>query len=86
MMIIRIGVVLIASVLPALAQTNNTNNPALDKCLQAADQKYTDTWEALCERAGTKGRCVDFIGSPRDKEFSQLRVEEQTLCLKLYGK
>jgi hypothetical protein len=91
MTMIRIGTVLIAATiaggsLPALGQPNNGNNLALDNCLRAADQKYQGTWQVLCEKSGSKGHCVDFVGSPRDKEFSQLRIEEQTLCLKLYGK
>jgi hypothetical protein len=85
----RIGTILIAAAmggacLPALGQTNNTNNKALADCVQAADQKYKNTWEALCSQSGKAGHCVDFIGSPRDKEFSQLRIEEMTLCSKLY--
>jgi hypothetical protein len=69
---------------PAQGQTNN--NQALADCVQAANQKYKDTWEALCIKTGKQGHCIDFIGSPRDKEFSQLRVDEMTLCSKLYGK
>jgi hypothetical protein len=30
-------------------------------------------------------KCTEFIGSPRDREFSQLRIEEMTLCSRLYG-
>jgi hypothetical protein len=88
----RIGTVLIAAAitgvyLPALGQTNNNNNNrALADCVQAADQKYKDTWQALCTQTGRVGRCIEFIGSPRDKEFSQLRIEEMTLCSKLYSR
>jgi hypothetical protein len=71
--------------LPALGQPNN-NNQALADCVRAADQKYKDTWEAICIKVGKEGYCIEFIGSPRDKEFSQLRIEEMTLCSKLYGK
>jgi hypothetical protein len=90
-------VIAIAGVsLPALSQTNN--NQALADCVQAADQKYKDTWEAICAKLARdplfqqqhpgccKGYCTEFIGSPRDKEFSQLRIEEMTLCGKLYGR
>ena len=70
---------------PALAQTSE-NNRALAACVQAADQKYKDTWEALCTKLGKVGHCIEFIGSPRDKEFSQLRIEEMTLCSKLYSR
>jgi hypothetical protein len=85
----RIEVALIATAiavvsLPALGQTNN--NQTLAQCVQAADQKYKDTWEALCFKSGQSGHCIEFVGSPRDKEFSQLRIEEMTLCSKLYGK
>jgi hypothetical protein len=75
--------------LPTLSQTNNNNNNdnrALADCVGAADQKYKDTWEALCTQMGKVGHCIEFIGSPRDKEFSQLRIEEITLCSKLYGR
>jgi len=86
--------------LPTLGQTNKNNNQALADCVQAADQKYKDTWEAVCaglareaaaglslfQRPGCcKGYCTEFIGSPRDREFSQLRIEEMTLCSRLYG-
>ena len=86
----RIGTVLIAAAmagvsLPALGQTDN-NNRALADCVRAADQKYKDTWEALCTKLGKVGHCIEFIGSPRDKEFSQLRIEEMTLCSKLYNR
>lgn len=77
---------------PAMSQSNN--NQALADCVQAANQKYKDTWEAICTKVRKEGLspvsneryCVEFTGSPRDKEFSQLRVEEMTLCAKLYGK
>jgi hypothetical protein len=93
----RTGTVLIAAAilgtsLPASGQVNSTNssnsnginNRALADCVQAAEQKYKDTWETLCERTGRVGHCIEFVGSPRDKEFSQLRIEEMTLCSKLY--
>ena len=85
----KIGTVLIATAmagvsLPALGQTNNSNQPLTD-CVRAADQKYKDTWAALCAKVGKVGYCTDFIGSPRDKEFSQLRIDEMTLCSKLYS-
>jgi hypothetical protein len=87
----RIGTVLIAAAiagvsLPALGQTNNDNNRALADCVRAADQKYQDTWQSLCIRTGRVGHCAEFIGSPRDQEFSQLRIQEMTLCSKLYGR
>lgn len=64
--------------------TSNANNTALATCVQAADQKYKDTWDALCGQMGKVRHCVEFMGSPRDREFSQLRLEEMTLCSKLY--
>ena len=67
--------------LPALGQANDK---ALADCVQAADQKYKETWDALCVKGGKGEQCIEFIGSPRDKEFSQLRIEEKTLCSKLY--
>jgi hypothetical protein len=70
---------------PALAQTSE-NNRALAACVQAADQKYKDTWDALCANTGRVAHCREFIGSPKDKEFSQLRIEEMTLCGKLYSR
>jgi hypothetical protein len=82
----RIGAVLIALAAvaqPALGQSNNINK-ALADCVGAADQKYKDTWEALCGQMGKVGNCIEFIGSPRDVQFSQLRNEEKTLCTKLY--
>jgi hypothetical protein len=88
----RTGTILIAVAiagvsLPTLGQTNNNNdNRALADCVRAADQKYKDTWEALCTKLGKVGHCIEFIGSPRDKEFSQLRIEEMTLCSKLYSR
>ena len=69
---------------PAMGQSGN-NNQALADCVQAADQKYKDTWEAICAKLTKTGACllfqnmgycIEFIGSPRDKEFSQLRIEE----------
>jgi hypothetical protein len=80
---------IVALLSPAvLAQTNtttsNANNNALATCVQAADQKYNDTWDALCNRVGKQAHCIDFVGSPKDKEFPQLRLEEMTLCSKLY--
>jgi len=88
----KIETVLIAAImagvcLPALGQTNNqTDNSsrALADCVRAAEQKYKDTWASLCGRqTGRVGYCDEFIGSPRDREFSQLRIEEMTLCSKL---
>jgi len=90
----KIGTVLIAAImagvyLPALGQTNNqtdNTNRALADCVWAADQKYKNTWASLCAQMGKTGYCNDFIGSPRDREFSQLRIEEMALCPKLYGR
>jgi hypothetical protein len=78
---------------PAIGQSGN-NNQALADCVQAANQKYKDTWEAICAKLRKEGLspisrdryCVDFTGSPRDREFSQLRIEEMTLCAKLYSR
>src|SRR4029077_12451407 len=47
--------------LPVLGQTNN-NNQALNDCVRAADQKYKDTWEAICTKLGKKGYCFEFTG------------------------
>jgi hypothetical protein len=81
--------------LPALGQTNDKG--ALIDCVQAADQKYKDTWEAVCAKLAKdplfqpqhpgccKGYCTEFVGSPRDKEFSQLRIDELSVCARLYG-
>jgi hypothetical protein len=77
---------------PAMGQSGN--NQALADCVQAANQKYKDTWEAICTKSRKENLspisperyCVEFTGSPRDREFSQLRIEELTLCAKLYGK
>lgn len=79
----------IAGMSPTLGQTTtnkNDNNRPLADCLKAADQKYANTWKALCEQSGEVGHCNKFVGSPRDKEFSQLRIDEMTLCSKLYGR
>jgi hypothetical protein len=86
----KIGKALIAAAaatlsLPALSQTTNSNNRALADCLQAADQKYKDTWKALCEKSGSFGQCIEFVGTPRDIEFSQLRLDEMAMCAKLYA-
>jgi hypothetical protein len=85
----KIGTALIAATiagasLPALGQTI-TNSQALADCVQAADQKYKDTWKAMCAQDGKVGYCLDFMGSPGDKEFYQLRLEEMTLCSKRYS-
>jgi hypothetical protein len=85
----RIGTYLIAAAitgvsLPASGQSNN--NRELADCVKAADQKYKDTWEGLCNKMGKRGHCIDFVGSPVDRQFSQLRIEEMTLCSKLYGR
>jgi hypothetical protein len=88
----KIGTGLIAAIMagvyPALGQANNqtdNSNRALADCVRAADQKYKDTWASLCFRqTGKAGYCSEFIGSPRDREFSQLRIDEMTLCSKLY--
>ena len=78
---------------PAMGQSGN-NNQDLAECVEAANQKYKDTWEAICAKMRKEGLspisqdryCFEFTGSPRDREFSQLRIEEMTLCAKLYGK
>ena len=82
---VLIAVAIGAVSLPALGQTN-VNSRALADCVQAADQKYKDTWKALCAEDGKVGHCLDFMGSPQDKEFYQLRIEEMTTCSKLYDK
>jgi hypothetical protein len=71
--------------LPALGQTN-VQNRAVTDCVQAADMKYKATWKAVCAQDGKVGQCLDFLGSPQDKELYQLRIEEMTLCSKLYDK
>jgi hypothetical protein len=87
---VRIDTAFVAAVIalvspPALAQANvNDKNRALTDCVEAANQKYKDTWDSLCLRIGKNERCIEFVGSPRDKEFSELRIEELTLCSKLY--
>ena len=77
-----IAVAIVGLSQPAFGQTKNNN--ALADCVQAANQKYKETWGALCSKSGKSDHCIEFIGSPRDKEFSQLRIEEMTLCSKLY--
>ena len=39
---------------PAMGQSGS-NNQALADCVQAADQKYKDTWEALRTPTGESG-------------------------------
>ena len=83
-LLMAIATAIAGASVPGLGQTNHTNEEALAACVQAADQKYKDTWEAVCARLGNESRCFEFMGSPRDKAFSQLRIDEMTLCAKLY--
>ncbi|TWI60486.1 hypothetical protein IQ16_07606 [Bradyrhizobium huanghuaihaiense] len=77
--------VLVVSAVPAKGQTDATNNKLLYECVKAADEKYKMTWSTLCSQGGGKGGyCPEFIGSPKDVQFSQLRNEEKALCAKLY--
>ena len=39
---------------PAMGQSGN-NNQALADCVQAANQKYKDTWEAICAKLRKEG-------------------------------
>ena len=85
----KIGAILIAVVmtgisLPALGQPDNFDNRALADCLRAADQKYKDTWEALCRQSQKAAGCNEFVGTAKDREFSQLRVSEMTVCIQIY--
>jgi hypothetical protein len=86
----RIGTILVAVAmtgitLPALAQRDNLEiNKPLTECLEAADKKYNDTWEALCRQSGKAVRCTEFVGTAKDREFSQLRVSEMTVCIQLH--
>jgi hypothetical protein len=65
---------------PALSQADGTNIKLLSDCVRAADEKYKMTWATLCSQGGKAGYCADFIGSPKDVQFSQLRNEEKALC------
>jgi hypothetical protein len=57
----------------------------LQACLDDADVKYKQTWASICGQLGASdGSCAEFIGSPKDLEFSQLRNQEKTLCATLY--
>jgi hypothetical protein len=44
------------------------------------------TFNELPKISESDDRGIEFTGSPRDKEFSQLRIEEMTLCSKLYSR
>jgi hypothetical protein len=61
----KIGTVLIAAIMAGVSL------PALGQNTQ-----YKDTWASLCARMGKVGYCPEFMGTPRDREFSQLRIEE----------
>ncbi len=57
----------------------------LNKCLALADSKYEQTWNSLCTQDNRVNNCVQFIGSPKDIEFSKIRNLEKDICLKAYG-
>ncbi len=84
----KVGTVLLTATLampfPAMSQTDVTNNKSLTDCVKAADDKYKATWSTLCSQAGKVGYCTDFVGSPKDLQFSQLRNDEKSLCARLY--
>ena len=82
--IMKFGTILITVVvagisLPALGQPDNFDNKPLADCLRAADQKYTDTWEALCRQSAKTANCNEFVGTAKDREFSQLRVRRNDI-------
>jgi hypothetical protein len=70
--------------LPAMGETDD-NNGALSECLEEADKRYKDIWKALCPQSGP-GHCSDFVGTPREKEYAQRRIEEMKASSKLYDR
>lgn len=57
----------------------------LDECIASADSKYEQTWNSLCELSNNDYYCLQFVGSPKDIEFSKIRSQEKEACLKAYS-
>jgi hypothetical protein len=86
--------------LPALGQTNdNKLTDCVRAADQKYKDVWKTVCAKMCAEMRTPDWCSDFVGSPPtpglcsgfrgvpvDKEFSQLRIEEMTLCAKLYGR
>ncbi len=68
-------------------QTNKEtdNQIQLNNCLSLADRKYEQVWNSICAIGNNGDYCNQFIGSPKDIDFSKVKNEEKGICLKAYG-
>ena len=56
----------------------------LATCLSQAEVDYDQKWNGLCEQEGRPLYCSEFVGSPKDVQFSQIKNQQKTLCVTLY--
>ena len=56
----------------------------LASCLAQAETDYDQKWNSLCQKEGQSDYCNEFVGSPRDVQFTQIKDQEKAICASLY--
>ena len=64
--------------------STSTSGLALANCMSLAEVEYDEKWNSLCEQEGQADYCVQFVGSPRDVQFTQIKDQEKAQCITLY--
>ncbi len=72
------------AILDEKQQTAKDKASALNNCLLVSAQNYADTWNNLCEQTGKNAGCSEFIGSPKDIEFTKIKQTADQICYNLY--
>jgi hypothetical protein len=57
---------------------------ALQSCFNEADQNYIAVQDSLCLQTGRQAGCQEFIGSPKDIEFSKILDDQKRICVDTY--
>ena len=57
---------------------------SLQSCLNLAEQDYIDVQNSLCQQTGRQPLCQEFIGSPKDIEFTKILNDKKQLCINTY--
>jgi hypothetical protein len=54
---------------------------SLEKCLLLATEDYQYEQDNLCKQMGRPAGCAEFVGSPKDIEFTKIRQTDDQLCM-----
>ncbi|MEI6057615.1 MAG: hypothetical protein WCQ60_01415 [bacterium] len=67
-----------------IAKKQFDTQSALDTCISQAEADYDGTWNSLCQADGKQALCTEFVGSPKDVEYTKILQTDKQQCIDRY--